>query len=136
MMLAPFLLDDKSREEPTEMGLVFWVGDVKCEYSVSILKDVVQYEKMVHYPLGRAALIYERRWNRETTSSEITIGSTLKVLAKQKYVLEGQVLPYLTVLGAYKKSCMLISVTSSCRFLPEIPKWWILPIKWLKNFRR
>ena len=36
MMLAPFLLDDKSREEPTEMGLVFWVGDVKCEYSVSI----------------------------------------------------------------------------------------------------
>ncbi len=104
MMLAPFLLDDKSREEPTEMGLVFWVGDVKCEYSVSILEDVVQYEKMVHYPLGRAALIYERRWNRETTSSEITIGSTLKVLAKQKYVLEGQVLPHLTVLGAYKKS--------------------------------
>ncbi len=69
MMLAPFLLDDKSREEPTEMGLVFWVGDVKCEYSVSILKDVVQYEKMVHYPLGRAALIYERRWNRKCLPS-------------------------------------------------------------------
>lgn len=104
MMLAPFLLDDKSREESTEMGLVFWVGDVKYEYSMSILKDVVQQEKMVYYPLGRAALIYERKWNPETLSSDVTIGSTLKVLAKQKYILEAQVLPYMTVLGAYKNS--------------------------------
>lgn len=101
VMQAPFLLNEDSRNNPTEMGLVFYIGDVRYEYSMVIKDNIVLKEVLNRYPLGRPALVYNRTWNEETESSEITFGSTLKFTAKQKNTLTGLTVPHLSVIAAY-----------------------------------
>ncbi|MDE6497996.1 MAG: ATP-binding protein [Muribaculaceae bacterium] len=101
VMQAPFLLNEESRLQPTEMGLVFYIGDVRYEYSMVIKENTVLKEVLNRYPLGRPAMVYSRSWNEDTESSEITFGSTLKLTAKQKNTLTGVTLPHTSVIAAY-----------------------------------
>ena len=100
-MFAPFLLDDTSRDLPTEMALTFFVGDIRYDYSLTIQDETVLSEVMYRYPAGRRALVFDRVWNVETQSSEINFGVGLKLNAKQKYTLIGLTQPYSSVLGTY-----------------------------------
>lgn len=100
-MHAPFLLDEDSRNRPTAMELVFYIGDIRYEYALEMADNIVLSEKLTRYPLGRPAVIFQRLWNDDTRSSEITFGSTLKLTAKQKYTLTGITKPNASVIATY-----------------------------------
>lgn len=100
-MFAPFLLDGESRDKPSKMNLSFYIDDTLYDYSLVIQENIVRTEKLVRYPLGRSSLVFERKWNPATNSSEINFGATLKLTAKQKYTLTGLTLPNTSVLNVY-----------------------------------
>lgn len=101
LMCAPFLLDEDSRTRPSRMSLSFYIDDTLYDYSMSILENVVQTEKMVRYPSGRASLVFDRKWNDETKSYDITFGPSLKLSTKQGYILTGLARPNASVIAAY-----------------------------------
>lgn len=98
---TPFLLDSESRLQPTEMGLTFYIDETRYEYSLTIQDSVVLNEELFRFPMGRASLVFRRMWNKETESSDIVFGSTLKLTAKQKYTLTGITRPNASVIGTY-----------------------------------
>jgi len=59
----PFRLDGKSREKPSRFELDLVLDGVRCEYGFAIDNERVTEERAVHYPHGRAALLFERRGN-------------------------------------------------------------------------
>ena len=77
-MHAPFLLDEDSRNRPTAMELVFYIGDIRYEYALEMADNIVLSEKLTRYPLGRPAVIFQRSWNDDTRSSEITFGTEVR----------------------------------------------------------
>lgn len=101
IMQPPFLMNEDSRLQPTEMELTFYIGDVRYEYTLVIKENIVLTENLTRYPVGRPSLVYNRSWNESTRSSEIMFGSTLKLTAKQKNTITGVTVPHTSVLAAY-----------------------------------
>lgn len=101
VMQAPFLLNEENRLQPSEFELIFYIGDVRYDYSLVIKENTVLKEELSRYPFGRPAVVFSRTWNEHTQSSEITFGSTLKLTAKQKTTLTGVTVPNVSVIAAY-----------------------------------
>ncbi|MDE6270437.1 MAG: ATP-binding protein [Muribaculaceae bacterium] len=104
VMYAPFLLDEESRNKPSKMFLSFYIDDTLYEYSLVIQENVVKSEKLVRYPLGRSSLVFDRKWNEDTNSSEITFGASLKLSTQQNYSLTAVTLSDISVIAAYSNN--------------------------------
>ena len=99
--LPPFLLDEVSRTQPSEMNLIFFIGEVRYDYSLVVKDNTILLEELTRYPSGRPALVFKRGWNEYTKSSEISFGTTLKLTAKQKTMLTALAAPRVSVIAAY-----------------------------------
>lgn len=99
--ITPFLLDENSRNEHTEMYLSFFIEDVRYEYSIELDKTRIYKEEMYYYPVNRKALIYERKWNPSKEYSSLSFGNSLKLNSLQKITIHTNSVHKLTVLSAY-----------------------------------
>lgn len=70
---SPFMLDDASRNEPTEFLLYFRTGENEFQYYLSLLRDEVISESLFRKKIGakRSACIFERE------NSEISLGASI-----------------------------------------------------------
>ena len=61
--LTPFMMDEDSRNQNSSFELIFYIGDVRYEYSVVLNNQKIYKEELYFYPNNRRALFYERTWN-------------------------------------------------------------------------
>ena len=102
--LTPFMLDDDSRNRDSSFVLIFYIEDVRYEYSVTLNSQKIFKEELYFYPNNRRALFYERTWNETKGNSSIDFGPLLKLSATQKLFIESNCISNTTVLATYKNS--------------------------------
>lgn len=99
--IIPFLLDENSRNEHTQMILSFFIEDVRYEYLLELDNTRIYKEEMSYYPTNRKSLIYVREWEEEKEYSSISFGNSVKLSAHQKLIIRMNSAETLTVLSAY-----------------------------------
>lgn len=102
--LTPFLMDEDSRKKPSSFTLIFYIGDIRYEYSLSLDSQRIYKEELYYYPNSRRALFYERNWIPEKGNSAITFGPLLKLTAVQRLFIESNCVANATVLSTYKNA--------------------------------
>ena len=84
--------------------MIFYIGDVRYEYSVVLNNQKIYKEELYFYPNNRRALFYERTWNEDKSNSSISFGPLLKLSAIQKLFIESNCISNATVLTTYKNA--------------------------------
>ena len=102
--LTPFMMDEDSRNQNSSFELIFYIGDVRYEYSVILNNQKIYKEELYFYPNNRRALFYERTWNEDKSNSSISFGPLLKLSATQKLFIESNCISNATVLTTYKNA--------------------------------
>lgn len=90
---VPFMLDDTSKEEPTEFQIFFRINEYEYRYYLSLFEDVVEGESLSRRKLGgkKTAHIFER------INNDITLGNSINKSSINKDVNEK--MPYLSFLA-------------------------------------
>ena len=73
----PFKFDKKSKKEPSNIELGFFVEDTKYWYQLELDEHQVYLEKLSYYKSTQPTMLFERKL--ENAQSTINFGSTLKV---------------------------------------------------------
>ena len=102
--LTPFMMDEDSRNKNSSFELIFYIGDVRYDYSVVLNNQKIYKEELFFYPNNRRALFYERTWNEDKGNSSISFGPLLKLSATQKLFIESNCISNATVLTTYKNA--------------------------------
>lgn len=102
--LTPFMMDEDSRNQDSSFELIFYIGDVRYEYSVTLNSQKIIREELDFYPNSRRALFYGRTWNEAKGNSSIEFGPLLKLSATQKLFIESNCISNATVLATYRNS--------------------------------
>lgn len=100
--VIPFLLDEKTPQEPSEFSLTFYTAGIKHLYSLILDKKKVISEKLFVYPGTQPALIFERKLNGNI--SEITFNpKKIKISQPAKDEITVKCLLNMSVLAAYNR---------------------------------
>ena len=100
--VIPFLLDEKTPQEPSEFSLTFYTDGIKHLYSLILDKKKVISEKLFVYPGTQPALIFERKLNGNI--SEITFNpKKVKISQPAKDEITVKCLLNMSVLAAYNR---------------------------------
>jgi AAA15 family ATPase/GTPase len=101
---SPFLLDNESRNDKTEMAMSFFLNQE--QYSLSIVFDnhKIYSEKLDFYPGTQPANLYNRIYKSETDSAEVKFGGKLELSKKGQLAISGNTINNCTVLAAFGKS--------------------------------
>lgn len=102
--VIPFLLDDESAGEHSEMSMTFFIDGEKYYLSVELDNTRIYRETLAVYLSTRPTELYARRYNEETDSSEITFSSKLGLLKKSRRLIEGNTINNRSVLAAFSVS--------------------------------
>ncbi|MCL5991925.1 MAG: ATP-binding protein, partial [Bacteroidetes bacterium] len=100
----PFLFDEKIKNEPGNFEVSFFIEGMKYIYKFEIDEDIIYNENLTYYPGTKPAIIYSRKYSKEDKKSKINYGSTLKLKASDKAVLEGNTLNNMSLISAISKS--------------------------------
>lgn len=102
--VTPFLLDDKSADEPTRMSLTFYIGSEK--YVLTAVFDNVRFyeESLIVYSSARPASLYRRTYNAATDSSVVVFGEKLGLQKKSRQLIEGNTINNRSVPAAFSIS--------------------------------
>lgn len=91
VLYDPFGLDEESQNNPTEMSITFIVNDIKHIYSLTYNQDEFLTEKLIYYPKGTDAVLFERELFEETNtgykSYKAKYGSTVPKSNIQKFTV-------------------------------------------------
>jgi hypothetical protein len=100
----PFLLDNTSRNEKTEMTMSFYLNKERYSLTVVFDQQKIYSEKLEVYPGTQPANLYFRTYNTETDSAEIKFGEKLGIGKKSQLAITGNTINNCTVLAAFGKS--------------------------------
>lgn len=59
-LYEPFVLDEDSKNEPTEISISFIVNNIKHLYELTYNGEEFLSEKLTYFPKGVAAILFER----------------------------------------------------------------------------
>ena len=113
--VEPFLLDNTSREKPSEFKLVFYHNKIKYTYYLSVHKNIVLHERLDFYPGVQPAVIFERTY--ENGMSVIDFGSKIKVSPIAKDEITIRCLPNISVFASYNQ------VNVSIKEMNQVTDW-------------
>lgn len=98
----PFLLNGSSVNEPSEIGLTFYVKTKKdyerYVYNVEFFKNTVLYEELLHYKSNRPTTVFERKLENDV--SVISFNKQIKMSSLVKKEIELKCLPNMSVFTA------------------------------------
>ena len=97
----PFLLDNHSKEQPSEFVLTFYIGDRKHIYSLILTSINVITETLTYYPGTQPFEIFTRQLNLNV--SKIRFNPALRISASAKEEIEVKCLTNMSVFAAYNK---------------------------------
>jgi len=99
--VEPFLLDDTSREKPSDFKLVFYKDKTKYAYYLSVRENIVLHEKLDFYPGVQPAVIFDRTFKNGV--SVINFGNKIKVSPVAKDEITIRCLPNISVFASYNQ---------------------------------
>jgi hypothetical protein len=102
--VAPFMLDDTSRDELTKMSMVFYIKQSKYILSFELNTKHIYSESLVVYDSIRPTKLYNRKYDVTTDSTAIDFGANLKMTKKSQDVISGNTINNCSVLAAFGKS--------------------------------
>lgn len=107
---VPFLLDDNSRNGHCHMSMVFYLVDKRYVLSIEFDNVRIYEEQLDVYLTNRPTSLYRRIYNKETDASEVTFSSKAKLSQKSQTIIEGNTINNCTVLAAFGKSNVELSL--------------------------
>ncbi len=113
--VIPFMLDDNSRNNPSEFILIFYHESVKYSYHLSAKGNVVLHEKLYFYPGVQPANVFERTFDKGI--SVINFGNKIKITTKAKEEINIKCLKNISVLAAYNQ------VNVNLKELDDVSYW-------------
>ena len=75
--VAPFLLDDETKDQPTEFDLIFVAKGIKYQYGFSATSKQVLDEWLIAYPNGRPQKWFTRQFDTESNKYIWSTGNSL-----------------------------------------------------------
>ena len=102
--VIPFMLDDESAKERTEMSMTIYIDKEKYILSIEFDDSRIYKEGLTVYLSSRPTELYTRWYNPDTDSSEITFSAKLGLLKKSQRLIEGNTINNRTVLAAFSVS--------------------------------
>lgn len=100
--IYPFLLDDETKDAPSEFEILFYSNSVKYLYKLKADSNQVHYEVLYYYPSVKPKMIFERK--TENGVSHITFNKDIKIEDAVKKEIEAKCLKNLSVFKAYQKT--------------------------------
>lgn len=113
--VIPFMLDDDSRNKPSEFTLFFYYESIKYSYHLSAKGNTVLHEKLYFYPGVQPANVFERTFKDGV--SVINFGNKIKISTKAKEEINLKCLKNISVLAAYNQ------VNISIEELDNVSHW-------------
>lgn len=102
--VVPFMLDDESAKEKTEMSMTIYIDKEKYILSIEFDDIRIYKEVLTVYLTSRPTELYARWYNSDNDSSEITFSAKLGLLKKSQRLIEGNTINNRTVLAAFSVS--------------------------------
>src|ERR1700744_4889421 len=99
----PFLFSELA-DRPTNMELSFYCEGVRYVYEVSFNPERIIFERLLHFQSAKPSRVFARETDSENRVSYIQFGSSIKVPAREKDLLESNTLHNNTVFGAFTKT--------------------------------
>ena len=96
--VTPFLLDRQTPREPSSFELIFFVGETKYRYTLTLDQRRVHEETLHYYKTSRATRLFRRTW--EGGRSVIELSASLKVPIFVKGELTAKCLPNMSFFAA------------------------------------
>lgn len=99
--VTPFLLDEKSKKEPTLFELVFYINKEKYNLEIQFDQDRIYKETVKYFPGQLPAMLYERTYNEQLDVSEIKFGAKCELAKKEQKNIEGNTINNCSVIAAF-----------------------------------
>jgi AAA15 family ATPase/GTPase len=100
----PFLFDEVSRNQKTEMGMSFYLDGEKYSLNVEFDNHRIYKEKLDFYPGTQPANLYYRTYKLDTDSTDIKFGGKIEISKKGQHIITGNTINNCSVLAAFGKS--------------------------------
>lgn len=97
----PFLLDEYSAKEPTEMWLSYYINEENFLYYIKVNRDRIEEEELRIQTNGRSSRIYRRVYNYEKETIEISFGQSSDLNKNDQRDLEVNIVNNATVLSQF-----------------------------------
>ncbi len=97
--IYPFLLDEKTKNEPSEFEILFYSNNIKYFYTLKVDSNQIHYELLEYYPSVKPKIIFERK--TENGVSSIVFNKELKINEAVKKEIEAKCLKNLSFFKAY-----------------------------------
>ena len=101
---SPFLLNESSRNDKTEMALSFYLQGERYSLTVVLDNKRIYSEKLEFYPGTQPAVLYNRNYHEDSDSAEVKFGSKLGIGKKGQVAIIGNTINNCSVLAAFGKS--------------------------------
>ena len=101
---SPFLLNESSRNDKTEMVLSFYLQRERYSLTVVLDNKRIYSEKLEFYPGAQPAILYNRNYHEDSDSAEVKFGSKLGIGKKGQVAIIGNTINNCSVLAAFGKS--------------------------------
>ena len=107
---VPFLLDNRSRKGHCNMSMTFYLDGIRYILSVEFDNSRIYHEQLDAYITNRPTTLYNRKYNERTDSTEVTFSAKSKLSQKSQTIIEGNTINNSTVLAAFGKSNVELSL--------------------------
>lgn len=101
MGFFPFLLDDHSKDERSEMKMTFWLNGTRYVMGVEFDSKRIYEEQLLVYSSVRPTLLYRRSYQHDTDHSLITFGQKIGIDKDAQRAIAGNTTNNCTVMAAF-----------------------------------
>ena len=101
MDFFPFLLDDHSKDERSEMKMTFWLDGIRYVINVEFDSTRIYEEQLLVYASVRPTLLYKRSYQQDTDHSVITFGQKIGIDKDAQRAIAGNTTNNCTVMAAF-----------------------------------
>ena len=100
----PFLLDNHSRDEHSQMQMTFWVDGEKYVLNLEFDSKRIYEESLIVYTSARPTTLYKRIYQFESDHTEVTFGAKSGIDKVAQRAIEGNTTNNCTVMAAFGQS--------------------------------
>ena len=97
----PFLLDNHSRDEHSQMQMTFWINREKYTMSLEFDNKRIYEESLIVYTSARPTTLYKRVYQSESDHTEVTFGNKVGINKATGRAIEGNTTNNCTVMAAF-----------------------------------
>ena len=104
MGYIPFLLDEHSRNEHSEMSMTFWINRERYCLFIEFDKERIYNEQLQVYVSIRPTTLYKRSYNKKTDHSEVTFSTKCGIDRTSQRAIIGNTTNNCSVMAAFGQS--------------------------------